>query len=92
MIKDFKHKGLELFFETGKVNGIQPIHASRLRMQLGALDSAQDIKDLNIPGYRLHKLKGTKNSLWSITVNKNWRLTFEFIGKDVFILNYEDYH
>ncbi len=92
MIKDFKHKGLELFFETGKVTGIQPIHATRLRMQLAALDSAQDIKDLNIPGYRLHKLKGTKNNLWSITVNKNWRLTFEFIGKDVFILNYEDYH
>ena len=92
MIRSFKHKGLELFFETGKVTGIQPIHETRLRMQLAALDSAQDIKDLNIPGYRLHKLKGTKAALWSITVNKNWRLTFEFIDKDVFILNYEDYH
>lgn len=92
MIQNFKHKGLKLFFETGKTSGIQAIHKTRLRMQLSALDSAQVIEDLNIPGYKLHKLKGSKANSWSITVNKNWRLTFEFIDKDIFILNYEDYH
>ncbi len=92
MIKSFKHKGLRLFFEAGKVSGIQAKHASRLRMQLAALNTAQSIEDMDIPGYFLHRLKGSKKSLWSIRVNKNWRLTFEFIAGDVHILNYEDYH
>lgn len=92
MIKSFKHKGLRLFFETGKTSGIQNQHAERLRMQLIALHTATEIDDMDVPGYRLHKLKGKKKNLWSITVNKNWRLTFECIDSDVFILNYEDYH
>ena len=92
MIKNFKHKGLRLFFETGKTSGIQNIHAKRLRMQLAALDTATIIEDLDIPGYKLHQLKGNKKHLCSISVNKNWRLTFEFIDGDVYILNYEDYH
>jgi proteic killer suppression protein len=92
MIKSFKHKGLRLFFETGKTNGIQSTHAKRLRMQLVALQTANNIDDMDIPGYRLHKLKGHSKNLWSICVNKNWRLTFEFIDGDIYILNYEDYH
>ena len=78
MIKSFAHKGLELFYRTGNTKGIQANHIKKLRMQLAALDSAQNINDLNIPSYRLHALKGNRNNLWSITVNKNWRLTFEF--------------
>lgn len=81
-----------LFFEYGKISGIQADHRKKLRMQLAALETAYYIEDLNLPGYRLHKLKGNKGDLWSITVNKNWRLTFEFINHDVYILNYEDYH
>lgn len=92
MIKDFKHKGLRLFFETGKTNGINAQHARRLRMQLIALDTAQCVEDMDIPGYRLHRLKGKRQSIWSITVNKNWRLTFEFSEGDVYLLDYEDYH
>ncbi|WP_256367352.1 type II toxin-antitoxin system RelE/ParE family toxin [Microbulbifer sp. SH-1] len=61
-------------------------------MQLVALDTAVSIDDLNIPGYRLHPLKGQRKGIWSITVNGNWRLTFEFRDGNVYILNYEDYH
>jgi len=92
MIKSFTHKGLELFYTTGNTKGIQANHAKKLRMQLAALDSAKIIQDLNIPGYRLHQLKGDLSNLWSITVNKNWRLTFEFLEGNIYILNYEDYH
>jgi proteic killer suppression protein len=92
MIKSFKHKGLKLFFETGAKTGIQAKHAKTLRMQLVLLNVAKSVKELNVPGYRLHPLEGDKKDLWSITVNKNWRLTFEFIDGDVYILNYEDYH
>ncbi len=63
-------------------------------MQLVALDTATVIDDLNLPGFRLHPLKGNMKGLWSIDVNKNWRITFEFKAGDVYvyIVNYEDYH
>ncbi|AKH69401.1 Plasmid maintenance system killer protein [Spongiibacter sp. IMCC21906] len=61
-------------------------------MQLTALDTAYCIDDLDIPGYRLHSLKGSRKGLWSITVSGNWRVTFEFHEGHVFIVNYEDYH
>lgn len=92
MIKSFKHKGLENFFESGSTKGIQPRHAKRLRMQLAALDTAQQIEDLDIPGYRLHQLKGSLKGKWSISVSANWRITFTFTDSNVHIANYEDYH
>jgi proteic killer suppression protein len=92
MIKSFKHKGLEKFYNTGTKKGIQATHATKLRMQLAALDTAHCIEDLDIPGYRLHLLKGNRKGLWSITVNGNWRITFEFEEGHVYIVNYEDYH
>ncbi len=92
MIKSFKHKGLEKFYDVGSTKGIQANHAKKLRMQLAALDSAQSIDDMDIPGYRLHQLTGDRKGIWSITVNANWRLTFEFEAGNVYILNYEDYH
>ena len=92
MVKSFKHKGLKKFYETGSTKGIQSNHVRKLRMQLAALDTAQSIEDMDIPGYHLHQLKGSRKGLWSITVNGNWRLTFEFVDGNVHILNYEDYH
>ncbi|HED17620.1 MAG TPA: Killer protein [Gammaproteobacteria bacterium] len=92
MIKSFKHKGLLAFYNSGSTKGIQAKHAKKLRMQLAALDTAQHIEDLGIPGYRLHQLKGSLKGLWSITVNGNWRITFEFSDSNVYIVNYEDYH
>ena len=92
MIKSFKHKGLERFYSSGSMKGIQAKHAKKLRMQLIALDTAYCIEDLDIPGYRLHHLKGSLKGSWSITVNANWRITFEFIDGNIDIVNYEDYH
>ncbi len=92
MIKSFRHKGLKQYYETGSTRGIQQNHASRLRMQLAALDTALDINDLDIPGYQLHPLKGNRKGVWSISVNGNWRLTFEFADGNAYVLDYEDYH
>ena len=61
-------------------------------LQVAALDTAHHIEDLNIPGYRLHQLEGGLRGLWSITVNANWRITFDFTDGNVYIVNYEDYH
>ena len=92
MIKSFKHKGLRKYFLTGSVSGIQAQHQRKLRMQLAAIDTAHKIEDINLPGFKLHPLKGDRNGIWSITVNGNWRITFEFIDGNAYILNYEDYH
>jgi proteic killer suppression protein len=61
-------------------------------MQLTALDTATVLDDMDIPGFRLHPLKGGERGRWSIWVNGNWRLTFEFNDGDVHIVDYEDYH
>jgi proteic killer suppression protein len=92
MIQSFRHKGLRRFFESGSVAGIQPHHANRLRMQLAAIDTAQSINDMRIPGFRLHPLKGPARGRWSIFVNGNWRLTFEWRDGQAYFLDYEDYH
>lgn len=61
-------------------------------MQLVALHTAMKVSDLDIPGYKLHPLKGSRKNIWSIAVSGNWRLTFEFRDGHVYLLNYEDYH
>ncbi|EOS94816.1 type II toxin-antitoxin system RelE/ParE family toxin [Erwinia tracheiphila] len=92
MIKSFKHKGLRLFFETDSTAGIMPQHTKKLKVQLAVLNQADKVSDLDLPGYRLHPLKGDRDGIWSITVNGNWRITFEFHDGDAHIVNYEDYH
>ena len=92
MIKSFKHKGLKKFYERGSKQGIQAQHAERLRMQLAAMESAFSIEDLDIPGYRLHQLKGDRKGIWSISVSGNWRITFEFSNGNIYNVKYEDYH
>ena len=92
MIKSFKHKGLKRYYETGSKSGIQAKHANRLRLQLAALDTSRVIDDMDVPGYRLHPLKGRARNRWSISVSGNWRLTFEFRDGNAYVLNYEDYN
>ena len=92
MIKSFRHKGLKRFYETGRTSGIQSIHKKRLRLQLAALETATTIKDMDIPGFRLHRLKGDRKDAWSISVSGNWRVTFDFEDGNAYVVNYEDYH
>ena len=92
MIKTFRHKGLRRLYETGSASGVQASHANRLRLQLTALDTAQSIEDMDIPGFRLHPLEGEMRGRWSITVNGNWCITFEFQDGNAYVLDYEDYH
>lgn len=92
MIQTFRHKGLRRFFESGSVAGIQPKHAKRLRMLLVALETAQTIDDMDVPGFILHRLKGKDKGRYSIWVDGNWRITFEFREGNVCLLDYEGYH
>ena len=92
VIQDFRHKGLRQFFETGSTAGIQAPLARKLRLQLAALHSATQVEDMDLPGYRLHLLKGIGQGRWSIWVNGNWRLTFACREGHVFELDFNDYH
>ena len=89
MIKRFRHAGLQRFFETGSKAGIQPHHAGRLSRQLKKLDTARTPDDMNVPGWKLHPLSTGR---WSVSVNGNWRMTFDFEGEDAILVDYEDYH
>jgi toxin HigB-1 len=91
MIKSFKHKGLQKYYDSGKATGIQVAHKKRLRLQLIAIDTATNIDDIDIPGFHLHPLKRKRKGIWSIRVNGNWRITFKFEDGDAYILDYEDY-
>lgn len=92
MIKPFRHKGLQAFFETGSKAGIQPSHAPRLQRQLGRLELAQLPGDMNLPGWGFHPLNGNLAQHFAVTVNGNWRLTFMFENGDAVLVDYQDYH
>ena len=72
--------------------GVRPEHARRLRVLLGWLSAAKVPQDMNLPGLRLHQLKGLMKGRWAVTVSGNWRITFAFDGKHVVLVDYEDYH
>jgi len=92
VIVSFDHKGLERLFRTGKTSGVQAKHMRRLRLILTNLDQATCPDDMDFPGLFLHPLRGSRKGVWSVRVSGNWRVTFRFVGRDVEIVNYEDYH
>ena len=92
MIIGFRHKGLKLLYESGSAKGVQATHKAKLSSILAALDVAQVPDELSLPSYRLHPLKGALKGYWSIWVNGNWRVTFRFVGTDVELVDYQDYH
>lgn len=92
MIKNFKHKGLERLFTKSSASSVQADYAPCITLILDAIDAAEQVNELDLPGFRLHRLKGDKRNLWSVRVSANWRITFEFENGDAHILDLEDYH
>jgi proteic killer suppression protein len=92
VIRSFRHAGIERFYRTGSKAGIQPKHAKRLKLQFAQLDVASGPNDMSVPIWRLHPLKGDLEGHWAVWVDENWRLTFKFEGKDVVLVDYQDYH
>jgi len=92
MIKSFKYKGLEDFFYTGKKKGIKPEHAARVERILDRLNASSEIRDMNYPGSDLHKLVGDKKGQYAVRVSGNWRIFFEFVNGNAYIVDYGDYH
>ena len=92
MIQSFSHKGLKRFFGTESLRGIQADHKDRLRLILTNLNVATQPRNMDLPGYKLHPLKGKRKGEWAVSVSGAWRVTFSFDGGDVANVNYEEYH
>ena len=92
MIRTFRHKGLRQLFETGKSRSVAAELQRRLVRQMDFLNRATQPADMNLPGFRLHELKGERKGTWSVTVSGNWRLTFSFRDGGAFDVDLEDYH
>ena len=92
MIRSFRHRGLKRMYERNDPSRVGTDIAARMRLVLADLDSASKPSDLDLPGYRLHPLKGNLRGFWSISVSSNWRVTFRFDNGDVYDVNLVDYH
>jgi proteic killer suppression protein len=92
MILKFRHKGLERLFSTGDVRGISPQHAEWIRVLLTTLNASTNPAGMNLPGMRLHPLKGKRAGQWAVSVSGNRRLVFEFDGENVTNVDLVDYH
>ncbi len=82
---------MRLYEEDGR-SGLPAEHVPKLRDILARLDAAQSVSDLDLPGLRLHRLKGDKEGFWAVTVRANWRVIFRFSGTDAYDVDYVDYH
>ena len=92
MIRSFNHKGLKRLFEDGDHRGVPTKLAEKLTRRLDAINTADDVIDLILPGFNLHELKGNRRRTWSVTVTGNWRITFKFTDGDASDVDFEDYH
>lgn len=92
MIRSIRHKGLKRLYEDDDPRGLFAEHVEKVRDILARLDAAATASDLDVPGFRLHRLKGDLSEFWAVTVRANWRVIFRFENGDAFDVNYVDYH
>jgi len=92
MILRFRHRGLRRFFENDDPRGLNPQHLETIARILARLDRAAKAQDMDLPGWRLHPLKGEYAGYWSVTVRANWRIVFRFQNAEATDVDYLDYH
>ena len=92
MIRTFRHRGLKRLFQHGDQSKVRADQARRIADILGHLDAAQRRSDLDLPGYRVHALKGDLKGTWSATISGNWRIVFRFVDGDAFDVDLVNYH
>ena len=92
MIRSIRHKGLKRLYEDDDSCGVIAEHVEKLRDILVRLDVAGTVADMDLPGFRLHTLKGQLKGFWAVTVRGNWRVIFRFSDGEALDINYVDYH
>jgi len=92
MIRNFRHKGLKRLFEDGDRKGIRPALLEKVENILFVLNRAKAPGDMNLPGFRLHRLKGDLKGFWAVTVRANWRIVFRIEGGAASDVDLIDHH
>jgi proteic killer suppression protein len=92
LIRSIRHKGLKRLYEDYDSRGVTAEHVVKLRDILARPDTAQTVADMDMPGFRLHPLKGQSKGFWAVTVRANWRVIFRFEDSDALDVDYVDYH
>lgn len=92
MIKSVRHRGLKRLVQRGDANGVSAAHRERIENILALLDVALKPSDLDLPGYRLHRLRGPLKGFWSVTISANWRIVFRMEDGDVDDVDLLEYH
>ena len=92
MIQSIRHKGLRLLFEQGDGRKIRPDLRPKAERFLNALDLARQVEDLDLPGFRLHRLTGDLSGYWSVMLSRNHRIIFRFEEGDAQAVDLVDYH
>lgn len=92
MIQTFRHKGLRRYFEDDDGSKLPPDMLARIGLILSALHAAQETEGMNLPTFRLHRLKGEMKGFFSVIVRANWRIIFRFENGDAFDVDFVDYH
>lgn len=92
MIQNFKHRGLKNLYAQKNPRGVRADQADKIARILARLDETLAITDMDIPGFRLHPLKGALMGYWSVSVSGNWRIVFRFEGSHAYDINLVDYH
>ncbi|MGA2263802.1 MAG: type II toxin-antitoxin system RelE/ParE family toxin [Acidobacteriota bacterium] len=92
MIWSIRHKGLKRLYDDDDPRGVKAEHVEKVRDILVRLDAAFVIADMDIPGFKLHPLKGDRKGFWAVTVRANWRVIFRLDDGDAQDVDYVDYH
>lgn len=92
MIRSFQHRGLKRFYERGDRSQIGAEMLPKVETILAVLDRADVPEAMNLPGFRLHPLKGELKGFWAVTVRANWRIIWRFEGQDAVDVDLIDYH
>lgn len=92
MIKSFRHKGLKNLYEKEQTKGINPNWLKRIRVILVRLDASKEPSDMDLPGLRLHPMKGDMSGFWVVDVTGNWRIAFRFEDEEPCDVDLIDYH
>jgi len=92
VIRSFKHRGLKALFDGRTVKRVAPDHVQKLRDILAVLDRSRTAQDMDLPGFRLHALRGTLQGHYAVSVSGSWRVTFRFENGHAVDVDYVDYH
>ena len=92
MIASIKHRGLQRLFVDDDRSKLPADMVERIQEILTLPDASSAIDALNLPGYRLHTLKGDMKGFWSVTVRANWRIVFRFENGQAADVDFMDYH